>query len=131
MLGAFGLIPNDRMDRGALKNTVNKVLACWEFETMWGWDFALMALTAVRLGMPELAVDILLMDSPKNDYVISGNNYQRMRTDLPLYLPGNGSLLLAVALMVAGYSGCDERLPGIPKNGDWEVEFENISPFPY
>jgi len=131
MLGGFGLIPNDRMDREALKNTVNQVLECWEFETMWGWDFALMAMCAVRLGMPELAIDILLMDSPKNDYGVSGNNYQRMRTDLPLYLPGNGSLLLTVALMIAGYNGCDEQLPGIPKNGDWNVEFENISPFPY
>jgi len=129
MLGAFGLIPNDRMDRAILKNTVDKILECWEFETMWGWDFALIAMCAVRLGMPELAIDILLMDSPKNDYVISGNNYQRLRTDLPLYLPGNGSLLLAVALMVAGYDGCEKRLPGIPNNGNWDVEFENISPF--
>jgi len=131
MLGVLGLIANDRIDRSSLKNTVNKVLECWEFESMWGWDFALMAMCAVRLGESELAMDILLMDSPKNDYVISGNNYQRMRSDLPLYLPGNGSLLLAVALMVAGYNGCNEKLPGIPKNGDWEVEFENISPFPY
>jgi len=131
MLGVFGLIANDRIDREALKSTVNQVLECWDFESMWGWDFSLIAMCAVRLGESELAMDILLMDSPKNDYVISGNNYQRLRSDLPLYLPGNGSLLLAVALMVAGYNGCGERLPGIPRNGDWDVEFENISPFPY
>lgn len=131
MLGAYGLIPSDRMDKEILEQTVNQVLDCWEFETMWGWDFALMAMTAVRLGKPELAMDILLMETPKNEYVISGNNYQRLRTDLPLYLPGNGSLLLAVALMVGGYDGSGMEQPGIPKNGQWHVEYENIYPFPY
>lgn len=131
MVGAFGLIPSDRIEIDKMKKTLYKVLECWEFQTMWGWDFAMMAMTAVRLGLPELAVDIILMDSPKNEFVTSGNNFQRLRTDLPLYLPGNGSLLLAVALMVAGYEGCSERLPGIPKDGMWEVEFENIVKFPY
>lgn len=131
MLGAYGLIPSDRIDKEILEYTVKKVLDCWEFETMWGWDFALMAMTAVRLGKPELAMDILLMETPKNEYVISGNNYQRLRTDLPLYLPGNGSLLLAVALMVGGYDGSEIEQPGIPKDGRWQVEYENISPFPY
>jgi len=130
MLGAYGLIPS-LLDKVVVGQTVDKVLECWEFETMWGWDFALMAMTAIRIGNPELAIDILLMDTPKNEYVISGNNYQRGRTDLPLYLPGNGSLLLAIALMVAGYVGCNINQPGIPKNGKWQVEFENITPFPY
>ena len=89
----------------------------------------MMAMTATRLGLPELAMDILLMDSPKNEFVTSGNNFQRLRNDLPLYLPGNGSLLLAVGMMLAGYGGEDS--PGIPKNGMWEVEFENIVKFPY
>lgn len=131
MLGAFGLIPNDRLNEQFLENTVAKVLECWQFETMWGWDFALMAMTATRLGKPELAMDILLLDTAKNEYVISGNNYQRLREDLPLYLPGNGSLLLAISLMVAGWSGCDSDLPGIPQNDKWQVKFEGISQFPY
>jgi len=130
MLGAFGLIPGC-LDEKVAAQTLEKVVSCWEFETMWGWDFALMAMTAVRLGKPELAMDILLMETPKNEYVISGNNYQRGRTDLPLYLPGNGALLLVVALMVAGYEGCEVKQPGIPKDGSWQVKFENISPFPF
>ncbi len=32
--------------------------------------------------------------------MISGNNRQNSRKDLPLYLPGNGSLLIAVAKML-------------------------------
>ena len=129
MLGISGLFISEHCDWQIFENTLNKVLDCWEFETMWGWDFALMAMAATTLNQPELAIDILLMSSPKNDYVISGNNYQRTRRDLPLYLPGNGSLLLAVALMVAGYAGCDTDQPGIPKNGAWQVEFENVFPF--
>jgi hypothetical protein len=44
-----------------------------------------------------IALEQLLINSPKNDYVESGNNRQNSRKDLPLYLPGNGSLLLAAA----------------------------------
>lgn len=130
MTAAFGLLPGKRIEPEVMRATLDKVLECWDFTTMWGWDFAMMAMTDVRLGDPGAAVDILLKDTPKNSYVASGNNYQRMRTDLPLYLPGNGSLLLAAAMMAAGYEGCQEELPGFPKDGNWNVTFENISPFP-
>ena len=68
------------------------------------------------------------MDSPKNHYALNGNNFQLLRDDLPVYLPGNGSLLFAMGLMLAGWN--DEDMPGIPKNGKWAIEFENILPFP-
>ena len=97
---------------------------------LWGWDFAMMAMTAVRLGKPEKAIELLLKESPKNCYVTSGNNRQTGRKDLPLYLPGNGSLLLAAAIMAAGYDGCDRQTPGFPDDGQWIVEFENIDPLP-
>ncbi|WP_070000091.1 hypothetical protein [Cellulosilyticum sp. I15G10I2] len=131
MVGAFGLIQSDRVSHNVMKNTLEKVFECWDFSTMWGWDFAMMAMTAVRLGDPETAIDILLKDTPKNSYVASGNNFQKLRRDLPLYLPGNGSLLLAIPLMTAGYTGCTEKLPGFPKNGMWKVEFENMNAYPY
>lgn len=131
MLLAYGLLPGERADADYVKNTYDKILECWKFDTMWGWDFALMAMTKVRLGDPSGAIDILLMDTPKNSYVASGNNYQRLRHDLPLYLPGNGSLLLAVAMMVAGYQGCEEEAPGFPKDGSWCVKQERMLPFPY
>lgn len=131
MTAAFGLLPGKRVESEKMRATLDKVLECWDFTTMWGWDFAMMAMTFVRLHDPEAAIEILLRDTPKNSYVASGNNYQRMRNDLPLYLPGNGSLLLAAAMMTAGYEGCTEALPGFPKNGRWKVAFENIAPFPY
>ena len=41
----------------------------WDWSSTWGWDYPLMAMTAARCGEPELAVDVLLMDVPKNRYL--------------------------------------------------------------
>lgn len=128
MLGAYGLIPGTRIDRKVMERTLHRVLECWNYQTLWGWDFAMMAMTAVRLGKPELAIEILLKDTPKNCYLKNGNNMQITRKDLPLYLPGNGSLLLAAALMTAGYDGCERKTPGFPDNGAWTVEYEGVNP---
>jgi hypothetical protein len=72
-----------------------------------------------------------MMDTPNNHYGINGHNVQKLRSDLPVYLPGNGSLLLAAAMMAAGYQDCKEVNPGFPKNGQWQIEYESIDPFPY
>lgn len=130
MLFACGMLTGERMDRPAVRATLEKVLACWDMSSLWGWDFGQMAMTATRLGMPALAVDILLMDTEKNSYVGSGNNFQRSRLDLPLYLPGNGTLLLAAAMMCAGYEGCDVDTPGFPRDGKWAVQYEDIDQLP-
>lgn len=129
MAGALGLLPGKRLDIDTMRASLNKILACWQFKTLWGWDFAMMAMTAVRLFEPKMAVDILLYETEKNSYAINGNNVQKTRKDLPLYLPGNGALLLAIPLMCAGYEGSLEELPGFPKDGSWKVEYEGIRPF--
>lgn len=123
-LCAFGMLPGRLIDKEAMKKSLLKTLECWNSERLWGWDFPVMAMTAARLGMPELAVDCLLMDSPKNTYTVNGHNSQIPRADLPLYLPGNGGLLTAVACMCAGFTGSEEKMPGIPR--DWDVRFENL-----
>lgn len=130
MLGAYGLIDSDRIDKEIMYNTLHLVEECWEYSSLWGWDFAVMAMTAVRLNEPEKAIEFLLKDTEKNCYLKSGNNMQIGKSYLPLYLPGNGSLLLAVAAMTAGYEGCDRITPGFPDNGEWTVEFENIDKLP-
>lgn len=130
MLFAHGFIPPANLDEAAMNRTIDKVMECWSFETAWGWDFALMAMTFTRLGRPDDAINALLMDTLKNSYVASGNNFQQGRTDLPLYLPGNGSLLLALSMMLAGY-GSERNTPGFPQNGAWNIQFEGISPLPY
>jgi len=126
MLMAYGLLPSDRVNKDIMADTLSKVIASWDYPSLWGWDFAVMAMTATRLGKADTAIDILLIDTLKNDYVKSGHNRQISRKDLPLYLPGNGSILLALPMMVAGYEGCTEDTPGFPKDGMWTVEFENI-----
>ncbi len=129
MLCSYGVIDSVRTDRETMARSLKRVEEVWDYPSLWGWDFAVMCMTAVRLGDPEYAIKLLLTDTAKNVYVASGNNFQKGRSDLPLYLPGNGSLLLAAALMTAGYPGSGP-LPGFPKNGQWEVEYENIDPFP-
>lgn len=130
MLMAYGMIDSGRMDPEAVRNSLYKVMEVWQEQTLWGWDFAVMAMTAVRLGEPELAVELLLKDTCKNAYIKNGHNRQETRDDLPLYLPGNGSLLLAAAMMAAGYSGCGRPCPGFPDDGNWKVEYEGIHPLP-
>ena len=82
------------------------------------------AMCATRLGKPDKAIDLLLKDVLKNTYLINGHNYQGTR--LRIYLPGNGGLLTAVAMMCAGYEGNKTENPGFPK--DWKVKWENLEP---
>lgn len=124
MLMALGVIPGEEIDREAMRATLHRVLECWRYPDLWGWDFAVMAMCAASLGEPETAVDILLKETLKNEYVISGNNRQSSRRDLPLYLPGNGSLLLALALMGAGGDGNAAEHPGF--GAGWTVEAEGL-----
>ena len=84
------------------------------------------AMTAARLGEPELAIDALLLDTPKNHYAANGHNYQR--PNLPLYLPGNGGLLFAIAMMAAGWTDSPKRsAPGFPNDGSWKLRAEGFS----
>lgn len=81
-----------------------------------------MAMTAARLEDPEAAVDALLLSAGKNT-VLPPNGHNRQTDSLPLYLPGNGGLLAAVALMAAGWdNGPDRHAPGFP--ADWAVAWE-------
>jgi hypothetical protein len=73
-------------------------------------------------------VDALLLDIPQNHYAPNGHVPQR--ADLPAYLPANGGLLAAVALMAAGWEGCSsgDGAPGFPRNGRWAVRSEGLLP---
>ena len=129
VLGAFGMLPNDSIDVGMMRETLEKVMSSWNWERTWGWDYPLIAMTAARVGRPDLAIDVLLMKVQKNTYLNNGHNYQDER--LPIYLPGNGALLTAVAMMAAGWDGApDVRAPGFPKDGNWVVRYEGVRPLP-
>ena len=45
------------------------------------------------------------------------------------YFPSNGSLLMAVGLMAAGWDGSTGHAPGFPKEG-WTVRVEGLTPAP-
>ena len=130
MLAAYGFVPaTPLIDPDTMKRTLDQVLKNWDWPSTWGWDYPLLAMTAARLGEPEKAVDALFLDSPKNRYLANGHNYQSAR--LPLYLPGNGGLLAAVALMTAGWDGAPDRPhPGFPDNGKWKLRWEGLQRMP-
>ena len=129
MLQCFGLLPGDGIDRAAMERTLKTVMEKWDYASLWGWDFAVLCMTALRLGDRETALSQLLCDTPKNTYVASGSNRQANRTDLPLYLPGNGSLLLACAMLAAGWDGCEKKTPGFSPASGWQAEWEGILPW--
>jgi protein-glucosylgalactosylhydroxylysine glucosidase len=129
VLGAYGLLPGSRLvDSTTMRKTFDYIWKKWKWEDTWGWDFPLTAMSATRLGLPEYAIDALFMNSQKNTYLVNGHNFQDSR--LRLYLPGNGGLLSAVAMMCAGYDGCKTESPGIPKNGKWKIKWENLNSIP-
>jgi protein-glucosylgalactosylhydroxylysine glucosidase len=126
MLGALGMLSGDRVDRETMRRTLKKVIKEWRWDTTWGWDYPLATMTAARLGETKLAVDALLMNTEKNRYLPNGHNWQRQ--NLPCYLPGNGGLLYAIALMAGGWQGSlPGRAPGFPADGSWTVKVENFN----
>ncbi len=130
MLAAYGFVPaTPLIDPNVMKRTLDQVLKTWDWPSTWGWDYPVLAMTAARLGEPEKAVDALFLESPKNRYPANGHNYQSAR--LPVYLPGNGGLLAAVAMMAAGWDGGPSGpAPGFPNNGKWKVRWEGLQRLP-
>jgi hypothetical protein len=139
MLAPLGFLPGTGVDRKTMDRTLDAVLAHWDWETkIWGWDYPMIAMTATRLGRPEDAVEILLRDGPNNLYLPNGHCPQRVdesidrrrKREIPTYLPANGALLSAVALMTAGWDGCGRKFPGFPADGGWTIRAEGLKPFP-
>ena len=128
MLDALGFLPQTPLiDPDTMSRTLDAVKKNWDWESTWGWDYPTMAMTAARLGRPDAAVDALFMEVQKNTYLPNGHNYQDKR--LPIYLPGNGGLLSAVAMMAAGWDGAPTNdAPGFPKDGSWTVKWEGLKP---
>jgi hypothetical protein len=124
MLAALGVLPGSKADPETMRRTLKKVLEVWRWPDTWGWDYPVVAMTAARLAEPAVAVDALLMNTPKNTWLPNGHNFQR--PNLPLYLPGNGGLLAAVALMAAGWQGGPKSgAPGFPSDS-WVVRWEGL-----
>jgi len=129
VLGAVGILPQTRLVQPeTMKNTLHWIWDNWNWDETWGWDYPMVAMSAARIGEPDKAVGALLMNKRTNTYLVNGHNYQDER--LRVYLPGNGGLLAAIAMMCAGWDGATEKNPGFPKDGTWNVIWEDMKPMP-
>jgi hypothetical protein len=116
--GILGVLPETKIvDKRILGNSLDTIMKKWNWQSTWGWDFPMLAMSAAAIGRSEQAIDLLMMDAPKNRYLPNGHNYQDAR--LAIYLPGNGGLLTAVAKM------CTQDQ--FPDNGKWKVRWENLN----
>ena len=124
-VGVPGMLPPvTGVDAGTARRTVAKVWSTWDWNRCWGWDFPWMAMATARTGQPQIAVDALLKEAPQNGYPIEGINGG-------WYLPGNGGLLYAVAMMAAGWDGAPGKpSPGFPDDGSWVVKWEGLQKAP-
>jgi hypothetical protein len=130
MLAAYGVLPETYLlDQEVMRKTLHHVMKNWAWDSTWGWDYPMIAMTAARLGEGEMAIEALLKEVKKNHYLPNGHNFQT--PGLPLYLPGNGGLLTAVAMMAGGWDGCPAKpAPGFPDNGKWVVKYEGFKKMP-
>ncbi len=127
LIGTYGLLPGDGVDKAVMARTLDRVAKTWDFNRTWGWDFPMLAMTAARLGKPELAVDFLLHSSNGFQFdevgLATGGPYP--------YFPSNGGLLYAIAMMARGWDGAgNDGAPGFPRNGQWKVRWENLTSAP-
>jgi len=91
---------------------------------LWGCDYPMLAMTAARLGRTKEAIDWLLFPTRLNEYTPNG-------LCAGWYLPGNGGLLWAVAMMAAGWDGAPDRAaPGFPDDGSWMAKWEGLQRAP-
>lgn len=149
---AFGPIPG-RVDADAMTRTLTAVEQHWDQRQLWGWDFPIIAMTAARLGQSEKAIDWLFRDQRNNQWqrngmtprvhlegetqligpaagnAATGPDGPGYRRAAETYFPSNGTLLLAVGMMAAGWDGSEGKAPGFPKDG-WTVRAEGIAPLP-
>lgn len=128
--GVLGMLPaGPHVDPAIMGATFDEIMDNWQWETTWGWDYPMLAMSAARLEKQDQAIEALFLAANKNTYLVNGHNYQDER--LRLYLPGNGGLLTAVAMMAAGWDGApDIAHPGFPQDGTWNIRWENLQRMP-
>jgi len=133
MLMALGFLPQtDRVDPEIIRRTFAEVnrrsrngIRRWV-----SWSLGQGAMTAARLGDSETAVSIVT--NPAARFMPNGHVRRPAEPDgCVAYLPVNSSLLVAVALMAAGWDdGPDVTAPGVPQDGSWQVRWEGLNRMP-
>jgi hypothetical protein len=153
-LMADGFLPGGRIDPKAMRRTLNEVARTWDLRQTWGWDYPMIAMTAARVGDRQHAVDWLFADRKNNQWGVTGMTPRvhldgaadalvpkaggaggtaladnpdgaGFRRAAETYFPSNGSLLMAVGLMAAGWDGSKGAAPGFPTKG-WTIRSEGL-----
>ena len=127
---AYGVLPaNHLFTEEGMARTLDRAAQYYDWTRgSWSWNYPSLAMNATRLLRPDVALRAITMDDRSDLLLPGGNNYRTER--LRMYLPGNGGLLLAVGMMCAGWDGCPVENPGFPKDGTWDVRWENLKPLP-
>jgi hypothetical protein len=133
MLMALGVLPQSPVvDAETMHRTLLKVVERNGTGSFVSWSSGKVAMTAARLGEPNIAVDILCNEKEASRYLANGL-VRRPKEPLncPAYFPTNCSLLSAVALMAAGWDGAPPTpAPGFPHDGRWVVRWEGLQRLP-
>jgi len=130
LTGVYGWLPGDGVDVEIFRKTFYKVLDEWQMDKVWGWDYPMLAMAAVRLGDYSKAIDLLCTTAHKYGFDPHG-----LAKTWPFpYFPANGGLLAAVAMMCGGWDGCADAFdmpegyaPGFPHDGSWTVLCEGFN----
>jgi len=113
VVGALSFVPGPGVDAETMRNTLDWVWKKLDLAGHLGLGLSDDGNDGGAAGRTGRAVDALLLDTPKNHYGLNGHVYQR--PGLTIYLPANGGLLYATALMAAGWDGAPKRtLPVFP-----------------
>ncbi|OJJ99087.1 hypothetical protein ASPACDRAFT_1901628 [Aspergillus aculeatus ATCC 16872] len=120
-IAVYGLLPpTTDVNVSVVSATMDRIAQTWNFSKSYGWDFPMLAMTAVRLGDIDEAVSYLLHPNFQFDDV--GNP---VGTVVPTpYFPASSSLLLAVAMMAGGWDGNEGA--HFPRR--WKINVEGFIP---
>ncbi|SDZ49461.1 hypothetical protein [Herbiconiux ginsengi] len=125
LLAALGVIPpTPLIDPEIMSATLEDVLQNWDWNSAFGWDYPVMAMTAGRLHNADLAADLLTREAIKNRFTAVGHSPQ-LGSLLPIYLPSNGALLAAISLLATAGPDFDPLFPTT-----WNVNAEGFVPWP-
>ena len=112
-----------------MNSTLSYSIDGWDYLSTWGWDYPIFAFAQMRLKWSsESVVDMLLKNTSKNTYLQNGHNFQEK--SLPVYLPGNGGLLAAVAMMAGGFADAQGNKVDVGFPIDWGARSEGFLVYP-
>ena len=133
-LFANALVPGAAhgLDDAVTAETLKQALVALDIDRLpWCSDPPLYAMAAARLGQPDQALAFLLQ--PHNNFTGGTMRYLssghcQIKGFLPVYTPGNGVLLSAVAMLAGGWDGDGGgEAPGFPRDAGWSVRAEGFS----